>query len=226
MAHIQEYQKRFFTQRMMEWGSLNLRNYPWRNFRNTYRVLISEIFLQRTKADQVEKVYSNFIKIAPTQSELNIFTKQYIESIFNSLGLIKRVEIFWNCIQKIINSKNSLDDFKENALNDLPGIGKYSLNAILCFGRGSKRSIVDSNIIRIFSRFFAYQSNKSQPRYDPELWNFAQNLLPEDNYIEYNYALIDFGALICTARNPKCIECLLAKECKYLNNNPQTNFTQ
>jgi A/G-specific adenine glycosylase len=203
----------FFTQKMMEWASISLRDYPWRKDPRFYYVFISEFFLQRTKAAQVTPIFLDFIQEFPDYQQLKAATNVQLEQYFERLGLKKRMIYFQKILKYLQDHNKTFQDLSEKELGDLPGIGPYTLNAILCFARNKKVPIIDSNIIRIFTRFFDLQPEKKPARNDPKIWEFGNNLLPERDYNIFNYALVDFGALVCKPSNPLCDQCELHTDC-------------
>ncbi len=211
------YLKTFFTRSILEWTSIHLREYPWRKNRSPYNVFICEFLLQRTKADQVVPIYLKFIDEFPDFESLRNAKKETIAEYFDALGLRKRVNYLIKSTIMIQASKKPIENFTDTELLLLPGVGQYTLGAFRFFTQNRRVAIVDSNIIRIFQRFFDFQSTKKTIRNDPRIWQFAADLLPKQNYDTYNYGIIDFGSLMCLPSNPKCVDCPLAKECHYFN---------
>ncbi len=203
---------RFFTIQILNWGSENLRSFPWRNNPNAYKALISEFFLQRTKANQIIESYNKFIQTFPDINSLLLYKNDFTY-FFKKLGLMKRATYMKNAINSIRNNEKSFKDFQIDDFLKLSGIGKYSAHAIICFGRNIKLPLVDSNIIRIFNRFFSLSDDDKNHKYDPIFWNLAERLLPEKSFKNYNYSLIDFGAIICKPLNPHCSICRLKEKC-------------
>ena len=134
---------------------------------------------------------------------------------FEKIGLVSRAQRLSAASREIM--ENYKGDFPKNKeyLLGIKGIGNYIASAILCFGYGRPYPIVDTNIIRIFDRCFDVKSNKTRPRTDKFIWTFAKETLPKKNFIDYNYALLDFAATICRARNPKCKDCFFFDNCNY-----------
>lgn len=97
----------------------------------------------------------------------------------------------------------------------LPGVGAYIGNAVLCFAYGKDLAVLDTNVVRVFSRFFGINSKKARPRTDPTLWKTAQELVPPRRSRAYNWALLDFAASVCTSRSPQCHKCPLYRHCKW-----------
>ena len=199
---------------LIEWFSLNKRNYPWRNNSNPYFILIAEIMLQRTKADQVIASYLSFIKEFPTCLELSKAPIERIQFHFKNLGLfwksqkIKQMAIYLseNCGCKIPSERKEL--------LDIPGIGDYIAEAILCFAYEQNVIVIDSNIARFISRVFGIQV-KSEGRRDKKIKEKVNILLYEENPKIFNFALLDFTALICKPKNPDCKLCPINNYCNF-----------
>ena len=99
-------------------------------------------------------------------------------------------------------------------LLDLPGVGKYTAHAFLCFALKQNVAVVDVNVVRVFSRFFFPMNNAAEMKSEKEIWQFAEAILPKKRAYEWNQALMDFGATVCTARQPQCSICALRNECR------------
>ncbi|MHA1647136.1 MAG: hypothetical protein ACTSVL_06160 [Promethearchaeota archaeon] len=212
------YKKNLFSRKILEWASINLRKFPWRSDRTYYNTFICEFFLQRTRAQQVVPVYERFIRQFPDIQTLLQVERSVLKPYFGELGLLKRLDYLMRIIAFFKETKKDLRDLTDEEFIKLPGIGDYTLAAFKCFARNERVPIVDSNIIRIFQRFFEFRSTKKVQRKDPLIWKLAEELLPETQYDIYNYALIDFGALICKPSNPECHICPLSVECLFFIN--------
>jgi A/G-specific adenine glycosylase len=109
--------------------------------------------------------------------------------------------------------RGEIPHLKEELL-ELPGIGDYIANAVLCFAYGESVPLLDTNIIRILERVFGIRSSKVRARTDKELWKAVERIIPPGKAKEFNLAMLDLAALICTSRNPKCSICPTADICK------------
>jgi len=98
-------------------------------------------------------------------------------------------------------------------LKTLKGIGDYNANAILCFGFNQRRALLDTNFIRLYKRLFNIKPKTKTPKTDKYLWGKSEELLPEKNFIQFNYAILDFANKICKNKNPKCEICILNDIC-------------
>lgn len=212
---VSEKKKSEFRTLIQTWAENNLVDYPWRKNRTPYRVLISEILLTRTKAAQVVPVYDIFMETYPNLDAFMKMDFSKVKSIIKSLGLLFRAEMLKDISVKLKKNNNGKipEDFSE--LKSLKGIGDYGVNAILCFGFGHKRPLLDSNFIRIYSRIFEVKPKTKTAKSDKFLWEFSEELLPEKNFVIFNYAVLDLGGLICLPRKPKCKFCPLRSICRH-----------
>jgi A/G-specific adenine glycosylase len=192
------------------------REFPWRRDPSPYSTLVAELLLQRTRSDQVKSVYIEFISRWPDIKSLSTSNEREIHQVIKSLGLDYRAKRICT-IAKTMPIERGANAIAHDSImhHDFFGIGKYSRNAVLCFGFGDHVPIVDSNVVRIFSRVFslqlgAYAHKKSQ------IWDLAKKLLPKKGDIrKYNWLLLDLGAEVCTPKNPRCSKCPLLEMCDY-----------
>lgn len=205
---------RFFQDSILKWGKQNLRTFPWRNSTDPYHFLVVEILLQKTKAEQVEVFYNKFIVKYPHIKLLAKSNIDELRELIKPLGLYYRTDRLKEIANLILINFNGTIPNNEKDLTSLKGIGRYIARAILCFGFNKPVSILDVNIGRIFIRFFGLDEPK-RIRDNKELWVRADNLLPKNNYRNYNLYLLDFGSLICEKRNPKCNICPLNYHCSF-----------
>lgn len=205
-----------FRDLLISWGRKNLRDFPWRKNRTPYKMLICELFLQRTKAEQVVPIYENFIQKYETITALHIASYEELFRNMQGLGLKKRVGMLKEIAREIHTAHRDEIPNSYTELVSLKGIGQYLANAILCFGFNERVPILDSNIIRIFDRALGVTSRTKSAKYDKKLWAFAEDLLPEKDFVLYNYALIDFGALICTPKQPRHDACFFIRNCMFI----------
>jgi len=210
--------KRRFQIEISKWAKKNLIDYPWRENRNPYKVLICEILLIRTKAPQVDPVFRKFMRKYPDMERFLKAKLKDLEKLIRPLGLLFRAKMLRELANQLESEFNRQIPDNFNDLKALKGIGDYAANAILCFGFDKKRPLLDSNFIRIYERFFNITSKTKTPKTDKYLWNISDNLLPDEGYVQFNYAILDFGGNVCLSKNPKCSDCPLNNHCYYLTN--------
>ena len=198
--------------KILKWWSKNKRDYPWRHETDPYRILIAEIMLQRTKADQVVPVYLEFIKRYPTIKDLGRANLEDIEYFFNKLGLKWRAKRVLEMAKYIAEKFDGKLPAEKEYLLEIPMIGEYISDAILSFAYGLDVAVIDANVVRVIGRLLCLEPH-GEARRDPRFRNIAGMMLPRGRAREYNWAMIDFAALICTPRNPRCDICPLRNNC-------------
>jgi len=191
------------------------RKFPWRKTKNPYKIIVAEIMLQRTKADQVVPVYEKFMKIYPKPSSLAKAKMRDLEIHMGPLGLHWRAHKLKSLGEKLhIEYGGKVPNNREKLLS-LPGVGTYVADAVLSFAYKKNVAVLDSNVVRVLRRLFFITRSISEPRRDPKIYRLAQSLLPEGKSREYNLAMLDFANDICTPRNPRCEVCPLSKLCNW-----------
>lgn len=199
--------ERQIVEALIEWHEKNRRKFPWRDESDPYKVVVAEFFLQRTPANRVAKIFPDFIQQYPNPKALANANLCYLIGEYRSLGLVKRMKWLIGSM-KIICDKHWGDIPKSKSdLMNLPGIGEYTASAILCFGFKENIEIVDVNIFRLYSRYFGILQKKVREK--------AKSVMPLENGVQYNEALLDYSSMICK-KNPLCKICVVKKECKYL----------
>lgn len=213
-----EDKKSFFVESILKWHEKHKRIFPWRKNRSAYRVLVAELMLQRTRAEQVSEIFDVFIKKYPNANKLATANPSELKTILYPLGLHHRIPRFVELFKKISSDyKGEVpSSFKE--LIKLPGIGRYIACAVLCFGFGREIPVVDVNIVRVLSRFFGIHSSKKRPHTDPIFWEYASELVKVGSAVKVNEAMLDFASLICL-RKPRCSECPVKVMCTFFINN-------
>ncbi|KAF1083758.1 A/G-specific adenine glycosylase [Sporotomaculum syntrophicum] len=205
--------EKFFTNQLLLWGNNNYRLFPWRiHGIGVYESLIAELLLRKTTASQVLKVYPEFLCAFPRPEKLLESPTSSLENIIKPLGLYKqRVKVLTDIARVLVTKglPRSLDEIRE-----LPHVGIYIPNAIACFCLGERVPVIDTNVSRIYSRFFGLNGPRDVRR-NKEVQNLAWQLLPESGFVEFNYALLDFGALVCKGRGkPRCGNCPVNTRCQ------------
>lgn len=206
----------FLRTRLLRWFKTNARNYPWRHTLNPWRVLIAEMMLQRTKADQVEAVYRDFFRKFKTPYDIANAKPQELRKTLFPLGLKWRITNFRSLSQMVESKFSGHLPKNRDVLRSLPGVGDYVAGAVMSIGYRRPEWIVDSNVVRIFKRFFGIATSK-EGRRDKQIVKVAKLYSQNRKPRETNLALLDFAALICTPRNPQCLRCPVRKVCKYFN---------
>lgn len=213
--------KKFFWEEITNWYSNHKRNFAWRKTQNPYYILVAEILLQQTNAEKVESVYMEIIKEYPKANDLERANFSELKKIVNPLGLVFRAENLIKCTI-IINEKYSgkFPD-RRSELKELPGVGDYTADAILCYAFNQKVIPIDTNFLRVFTRIDGFDSKYADKSRDKDLIAQINDYYKFDSYNrklefkEYNFAILDFASKVCRARTPRCNSCCLKAKCCY-----------
>lgn len=204
---------KYIRSRLISWGKKHFRNFPWRKTGNRYHALIAEILLQRTRAEQVLPVYRKFIKGFSSPSKLAAAKTSDIRRTIKSLGLAWRTIQLKKLGVSLLRLYSGRVPSDYDKLIRLPGVGPYAASALLSFHCGKRRSIVDSNVVRLYSRLFGFKANP-ETRRNRKMIVLANVMTSKRNFRAFNYALLDFTRKICKIR-PKCNSCVLRFGCAY-----------
>lgn len=204
-----------FIRRIRSWFQKHGRSYPWRETHDPYKILVSEYLLQQTNADLALPTYRQFLVKYPTVSALAQANLRSLNALVKPIGLAYRAVRLRTWARQVVQEYNGRMPSTREDLLRLHGVGLYMSNAVRCFAYNERVPILDTNTIRIFERIFGIKSNLKRPRTDKILEERMKEYLPKSSVREFNYALLDFGALACTFKNPKCSDCPLNQICKY-----------
>jgi DNA (cytosine-5)-methyltransferase 1 len=207
---------KYIRQRIYMMGESSYQDYPWRSTSNRFHALVAEMFLQRTKAKQVIKVYSEFSKKYKNPAHvLNDKSKSYRE-ILKPLGLHWRIQHFEKMCRQLVENYNGTIPDNKTELMTLAGIGDYASSAFLSFHLQKPEPLIDSNTVRFISRFFGIEKNQESRR-NKVFKGIIRELLPNRKSNRFNYSFLDFTMLICGPK-PACEKCSLKKRCEYFIN--------
>lgn len=204
-----------FIEGILKWYEHNKRDYLfWRKTKNPYYVLASEMMLQKTTVKQVQNLILKFIERFPTPKDLAEAPVEEIEELITPLGMEhKRAKSYKKWAEVVVEEYGGRTPDSEKELISLPGVGQYMANSVLCLAFGKDVPLLDTNIVRILERVFDIRSSKARARTDKKFWEFVRNITPLGKSRDVNLALLDHGALVCTAKNPKCPVCPVNKIC-------------
>jgi len=210
---IAKKKKTQFCDALLEWYEEYGRQLPWRETNDPYHVLVSEIMLQQTQVDRVIPKYHEFLQEYPDLKTLAEAPTEDVKESWKPLGYnIRPVRL--QAIAREVQAEygGTIPDTPDE-LQKLKGIGKYTAGAVACFGHGKSVPLVATNVDRVLQRVF-YGKNSSDSGSDAKLvWELAAELVPHDRAYDYNQALMDFGATLCTARKPLCLICPMKTWC-------------
>jgi A/G-specific adenine glycosylase len=194
---------------LLDWFAANARDLPWRRTRDPYEILVSEVMLQQTQVDRVLPYYVRFLERFPTVQDLASAPVAEVIRIWAGLGYNRRAVNLQRAAQTVTAEFGGVFPREPEALRRLPGVGAYTAGAIAAFAFEQDAVFVDTNMRRVVSRLVF----GVEPGSERQVIHAAGEMLPPGKGWEWNQALIEFGALQCTARRPACIVCPLQREC-------------
>ncbi len=203
------------AQALLGWYDANARDLPWRAPRGVradpYRVWLSEIMLQQTTVKAVTPYYARFLARWPDIAALAAAELDEVLKVWAGLGYYARARNLHACARKIASSHGGRFPDSERQLLTLPGIGPYTAAAVAAIAFDRRAVVVDGNVERVLARFFAVET--PLPKARKELRAHAECLAPTRRPGDFAQAMMDLGAMICTARAPSCGRCPLALRC-------------
>ena len=222
MQKLSEKDMNEFSKSIIGWFKGNKRDYPWRNTDDPFKLLIAEIMLRRTKADQVKPVYEKVFQEYPDIQSLATAKESRISEIIYPLGLRWRVSSLRNVANEIIERHNGRVPMTRKELLELSGVGEYIAGVLLSVAFRQNEWIVDSNVARIFKRYFGIETI-SEGRRDKRIIETAKLYALSNNPRDAHLAILDFAASICTPRNPLHEKCPIKRKCDYYCNKTVDN---
>lgn len=203
-----------FRRRLLRWFAAYGRDLPWRRTRDPYKILVSEIMLQQTQVDRVKDYYAKFLHRYPTVGALAKARPLRVREEWEGLGYYARARNLHATSRVVMKEHGGEFPQAVDSLRALPGIGRYTAGAVASFAFGQRAPIVDTNVARVLRRVFGITGAPKSTAVQKTLWHVAERLLPRKKIWEFNQGLMDFGATVCTARNPKCHECPMMDICQ------------
>ena len=208
-----------FSTKIIDWYLDNYRKLPWRETKDPYRIWLSEVILQQTRIDQGLPYYNKFVSHFPTVQALANAPEQAVLQLWEGLGYYSRARNLHFSAQFIVNELQGVFPKNYNDLLQLKGIGDYTAAAIASIAYSEAVPAIDGNVYRVLSRVFgvkdAYDTGAGRKIFK----QLAQELLDKTQPDNYNQAVMEFGARVCTPKQPQCETCIFNSSCYALAHN-------
>jgi A/G-specific adenine glycosylase len=211
---------RAFHRSLLQWFRRHGRDLPWRHARDPYAILVSELMLQQTQVSTAIAYYSKWLRRFPDLVSLARASENDVLRAWQGLGYYGRARNLQAAARTVVDRYRGRLPRSIEQMQQLPGIGKYTAHAVASFAFDQPVPIVETNTARVLTRLFDFRESIDSDRGRQTLWQYAAVLVPKSNASIYNSALIDLGALVCVARQPRCGICPVEKFCRAKN--PQT----
>jgi A/G-specific adenine glycosylase len=201
---------RRFRHRLLEWGEEHRRDLPWRRTRDPWLILVSEVMLQQTQVDRVVPHYERFATAFPTAAACAAAGPAAVVRQWSGLGYNRRALNLHRAASAVVADHGGTVPHEDAALRALAGVGSYTARAVRAFAFGDDVAAVDTNGVRVLARGVA-----GAPLTLPQAMALGDRLVPAGGSWEFNQAMFDLGATVCTAARPGCDRCPLRHQCAW-----------
>lgn len=213
--------RRRFRERLLAWYERNGRTLPWRETTDPYHILVSEVMLQQTQVERVLPKYHEWIERYPTLEALAGAPEEEVARAWYPLGYNIRPRRLQAIARETVARYDGQLPSDDSTLRSFKGIGAYTAGAIRSFAFRQRAAILDANVARVLFRVFIGTGNPKAHATRRQLWQISETLIPRARVFDFNQALMDFGAMVCTARKPACLLCPMASRCRAYPFNPE-----
>jgi len=204
---------RFFGDRLLQWYRREKRDLPWRRSRDPYHIWVSEIMLQQTRVETVIPYFERFMAQFPTVAELAAAPEADVLKAWEGLGYYSRARNLQAAARQVVERHGGVVPSDRADVFALKGVGPYTAGAILSIAFNQPEPAVDGNVMRVLSRFFNLDLDIARPATREVLEQLARSLIPAGAASDFNQALMELGALVCTPRSPGCLTCPVMARC-------------
>jgi A/G-specific adenine glycosylase len=205
--------RRRFRRALLTWYGIHGRDLPWRNTSDPYHILVSEIMLQQTQVDRVLPKYAEWLQKYPSFEALASARIKDVTTTWRPLGYNVRPRRLHAIAREAVERYNGQLPSDEETLLSFKGIGAYTAGAIRSFAFGQRAAILDTNVARVLFRVFVGRGDPKTHAMRRQLWRLSDVLVPRKRVFDFNQALMDLGATVCSARNPQCAVCPMSRLC-------------
>jgi A/G-specific adenine glycosylase len=207
-------QPRRFAPLLLDWYHKSARDLPWRRTRDAYKIWVSEIMLQQTQVQTVIPYYERWLKRFPDVRSLADAPESEIMKLWAGLGYYRRARMLHKASKEIAENYGWKLPTKSLELLELPGIGRYTAGAVASIAFGERTPVLDGNVMRILTRLYALKDDIAKPASVSKLWELARSLVPEENPGDFNQAMMELGATVCTPLAARCGDCPVSVLCE------------
>jgi len=203
-----------FRRRLMGWYRRHGRDLPWRRTRDPYAVLVSEFMLQQTQVSRVEQFYHRFLARFPTLQLLAEAGHGEVREAWQGLGYYRRADNLHRLAREVVEHRDGRIPAESEELVRLPGVGRYTAGAVASFAFERAEPAVDTNVERVIRRVFHPRARGAAGK--RRIWETAERLVPRagNPAWTFNQAIMELGAMVCTARVAMCEQCPVRKGCR------------
>lgn len=221
---IKDFNIEQFQLDLLQWFQKEQRDLPWRKDKDPYKIWISEIMLQQTKVDTVIPYFLNFIDKFPTLQDLARAEEQAVLKAWEGLGYYSRARNLHEAVKEVVEEYDCIVPNNKAEISKLKGVGPYTTGAILSIAYGVPEPAVDGNVMRVFSRIFSVWDDISKVKTRKKFETIVTEVISKENPSDFNQALMELGAIVCTPKSPSCLLCPVERHCNALKEGVQNEL--
>ena len=199
--------------RLLAWYRENKRDLPWRRTRDPYAIWLSEVMLQQTRVETVIPYWTRFLSDYPTVHALAEAPLDDVLAKWSGLGYYRRARTLHAAAQQIATERAGVFPRAADELRTIKGIGPYTAGAVASIAYDEPAPLVDGNVIRVYARIFEITDDVRSTKGVQKIWSIAGDVLPREKAGDFNQALMELGATICTPKSPRCLLCPVRELC-------------
>ncbi len=216
--------RKHLQQHLGIWFHQHKRPMPWRNTTDPYAIWLSEVMLQQTQVATVMPYYTRFLQQFPDIQALAAAPLEEVLKLWAGLGYYRRAKSLHQAAQIIASTYHGIFPCKYDDILKLPGIGRYTAGAVASIAFHEKVPVLDGNVMRVLSRLVLIRENITKSHTQKRLWHIAEALVPRSNPGDFNQAMMELGATVCTPTHPRCESCPLKTVCMARQSNMQNQL--
>lgn len=202
-----------FRTRLLAWYDKHKREMPWRDCDNPYKIWISEIMLQQTRVDQAMPYFHRFMERFPTVHDLAVADQQEVLKVWEGLGYYSRARNLHHAAKTVVDEFNGKLPDNDEDIRKLKGIGPYTASAVLSIAYSRPHAVVDGNVLRVLTRYLGIEDDIRSTQTKNTIQKAADELLDKNRPGDFNQAVMELGATVCTPSNPDCEACPINADC-------------
>lgn len=205
--------KEFFREELLRWYRSQKRDLPWRRTRDPYWIWVSEVMLQQTRVDTVKPYYERFVTQFPTVEALAEAPEEYVLKAWEGLGYYSRARNLQAAARQVVEKYGGEVPDTAEEFRTLKGVGPYTAGAVMSIAFNRREPAVDGNVMRVLSRYFCIEEDIAKGSTRGYMERLQYELIPEGEASDFNQALMELGALVCTPKSPSCLVCPVMEKC-------------
>jgi len=202
-----------FSRQLLSWYRKNKRDLPWRHTHDPYLIWLSEVIMQQTRIDQGLPYYEKFAKVYPTVAHLAAAGEQEVLKLWQGLGYYSRARNLHQAAKMIMELHGGSFPSTYSSIRSLKGVGDYTAAAIASISFGLSHPVADGNVLRFLARLYGITDPTDQPETKRHILDLANENIDHRHPGDFNQAMMEFGARVCTPANPDCCHCIFMTCC-------------